>query len=516
MKSVFFILAILLSTLPIVVLSAEISGTVTKQDTGETAFAGISLFDENHDYIGNLGTTDESGYYSFTGLTEGNYYLQVAAYDIEDRNYINAYEAVTIASSGNIFNVSLLLGGSIAGTVTTETTVNNPDNAPLSVDIVDENGEWVTWGFVDTMNPVEANAYPYISQGVPPGNYYVSFYDTEDQFQGKWYDNTANFWDGGQLVEVLTGSTTEDIDATLHEYSVADNRYYFSYTDLNTIYQYKEATGSTSSIVNSYGLLRKYSSNLPVPLGKFNTASVTAPSTSCTEPEKYIDTTWILQVSDQDDDGGTGDGILNRDDEIPTVKTWYDMGFTCDLSEFSPHEAGAYNVNTSFLDGGNGGTPLNRTITLSQGLTIAQLPPPTDLTVYWDDSTKELRSTWSMPEYEEGLTKYAQIRVYLYRRGLFNQRMVRVINLPTTLDSFILNEDLTLPFADGSADQIDVQIRVYGVNNTLARLRQSYDFDLTTGYLTPATIAAPPYDVNDDGKTGLAESIHILRTLTEQ
>jgi len=120
--------------------------------------------------------------------------------------------------------------------------------------------------------------------------------------------------------------------------------------------------------------------------------------------------------------------------------------------------------------------------------------------------------SWTNPvTYPVGTT--FRIRVEPFKNGQHKNIRVRVRDLPPTITSFTLEQYGTNPFNHSGVDQLRLRVFVRGANSTTAVTEQGYDFDAVAGTLTLASIGPRPYDINNDGQTGLAESIDILRNL---
>ena len=505
---------------PFVSQSADISGCVKKSGSLEPITHASVAFAFVDNWI-NLGDVDPiTGCYNISGIAEGDYNLVIQPHLFSpDERYIVQRRAVTISTTGNSFDFTLEKGGNFTGTMTTEVPVINPETNHINVDVFDENGNYHSTGYVDWNNNGT-----YISAGLQPGLYYVRFTDHSGQFQSEMYDNLpgdnslSNMW-RAQKVSVSMDTTTPDINVSLHEAAESKNRYYITYSDVSTYHTSQNSPDSYSTFIGGYAEFERFSNGYPISSDEIASFAITGPSSQCTAKESdfYTDIYLRLRYRDIDDNGGVGDGLINRPDEVSEIVPNVTAGSNCNWGS-SPHEAGQYQFTANFENGsGNDIPPLTHSLSLPRGLTWDELPPVTNLTANWNNSSNELSLSWKSPNYPNpSLLQNMQIRVYSYKNGQFNNTQFRVQNLPPTLSNFTLNSDMTTAFNHAKVDQIDVQIRVYGTNNTMARTRQSYDFDSKAGTLIPAEIRMKYFDINGDGKTGLEEAIHNLRILTGQ
>ncbi len=500
--------------------SATIQGTISKAAPSGGVMTNAQVFLLNADgrWIDKWVDVDGSGFYRLLDVAEGNYTIVVRPhlYTTDDM-YAVTYFDETVSAGINTFNYTIENGGNVSGTII-------PDVAPsgnwsdIRVEIWDGNGKYITDGWVTD------NSGNYKTSAVAAGDYNIKFVDNNDQYQKEWYNNVpeSQFW-LASTVHVLLNSVTENIDATLHEPSAANDRYYSGWSDISTVHKRNSETGTIRTYSSAYSQLFRFFNNLPASVDDFDTLTITGATTSCTTngainstsgPDFFADYSSGFELNDMDENGGIGDGVINRPDEFVQPKDWFDAGARCNFGNL-PHEGGEYSFELSFLNGRNNGMSINKTLNFSAPLTDSQLPPPSNLVAFWDDTKNELQLSWDMPSYNPVYAELVQIRIYPYRNGSWMHSRFRVNNLPITLNSFTLDNSHTFSFNHSEVEQLNIQIRVYaGAHNTQARLDQSYNFDSTTGHLTPAAIAARPYDINNDGQTGLAESIHILRELT--
>lgn len=499
---------------PITSFSADISGCVTKAGGSDPIQnANITLFDTSHGYLQYLSAVDAEGCFTASDVNEGTYYLEAApVIPGPDQSYIRGYQAIVVNSSGNVFDFELQQGGNISGTVSLEAEIDNPDNFPLDVQVFQANGNYVASGWIDWD---EGGAY--ITAAVPAGDYLVMFADDSGQFQEEWYDNMPARWNNTWAVPrvtVSTGSVTTGIDASLHEITESANRYYYIDPYLQTFYT-AQAGKPLQTFTWMIGDINRFSNDMAISSDEVASYVVYKPAAAvCTgHPMRYD--TWRLRFRDQN-----GDGLITESNEYLGLNPYTEGGGECQDNSYVL-EAGQYQVVTTFKNGANNGEPLTRTVTLQEAAfnSSSELPPPTNLVSSWNGTTNELSLSWTMPTYDSERTSQMQIRVYMFRNGQDLDRQVRIDQLPTTpdMDHFTLTGDMTAPFNRSDIDQLQVQVRIYGKNNhTVSRVKESYDFDAEAGTLTPANIRMTYFDVDGDGKTGLAETIHTLKVVSDQ
>ena len=505
--------ATLIFSHPLAAYSADISGCVTKAGgLGPITSASVTLFDGSNNLLQDLGVVNStSGCYTASDIAEGIYHLQIAPVaPSPDQSYIVGYQQIVVNSSNNVFDFTLELGGNISGTVSLEAPINDPDN--VVVQVFETNGSYVTWGWIDW-----ANDGAYTTEAVPSGEYLVKFADNDGQFQEEWYGNMPARWNvawGVPRVTVTTNATTAGIDASLHEIADSANRYYYIDPYLQTFYTAR-ADKPLQTFTWMIGNIQRFSNDAVIASDEVASFVVNKPTaTTCTGyPMRYD--TWRLRFKDQN-----GDGLITDSNEYLGLNPYSEGGGECQDASYVL-EAGQYQVVSTFKNGANNGEALTRTVTLQEPAfnSTSELPPPTNLVSTWDKTTNELSLSWTMPTYGSERTSQMQIRVYLFKNGLDLDRQVRIDQLPTTpeMNHFTLTKDMTAPFNKSDIDQIMVQIRVYGANNhTVSRVIESYDFDSEAGTLTPAEIRMTYFDVNGDGKTGLAETIHTLKVVSER
>ena len=482
------------------VYSAIIQGTISRDNPpgGVMTEVQVALLGENGDWLDITTDANSSGFYQITDVDEGNYIIQVRPWLYSDDDlYAVTKFPETVAAGTNTFDYTLEIGGNISGTVTPEVAPTSGDWWKILVELWDENGNYITDGWV------ENSSGEYRTNGVPSGTYYVLFKDQDNQYQRELYDNFPDWYYSPTPVTIVAGSTTPNIDASLHEASNSRERYYIEWVDIATVHNRKNTSNETYSFsFVSSGAYRFDGS--PVVPDEITGYDVTSPSGSCqNNPFGFI--TWLRHVfTDRN-----ADGLTNLDNErgAPSALVFSDVSCNLDQS----HPAGDYHASMTFQNG----QTASRSNSPPEALPLNTLEPVSGVSAVWDDASNELELSWVIPTPYPAESTY-QIRVEPYNNGQYKNVQIRIRNLPATITSFTLDSGMTAAFNNPNNDQLRVEIRVEGPNNTQARTRQGYDFDSETGALSEAKISERPYDINGDGQTGLAESINILQIITTQ
>jgi hypothetical protein len=157
-------------------LGGTIWGTVTDAQTGQPLDdPEVSIYDESGDWI-DTDWSDTPGTYVIEGLKSGIYYafarsgsgyIRELYDDIPCAGYCNPTlgSPISVGTSESVqVDFSLQLGGSIAGTITDAQTGHFLRS--VQVDIYDEIGRWVAYGWTDQMGT-------YAGGGLPSGTYHA-------------------------------------------------------------------------------------------------------------------------------------------------------------------------------------------------------------------------------------------------------------------------------------------------------------------------------------------------------
>jgi hypothetical protein len=207
-----------------VLQSYGISGTITREDTGDPiSGATVMLFDQSG-YFEDQVTTGASGGYSFGGLLDGTYFVQASADGVIDELYDDVscpsyfycypeYDGTPIEVSGaSVTGIDLALtsSGTISGTVTAASG-GDPVEAYM--------GLYSVFGtFIDSLYAGGDGTYEI--SGIPSGKYYLvaEAYDYQDEL----YDDipcpgSCDVTTGTQL-QVTNGATLSGIDFALNRF----------------------------------------------------------------------------------------------------------------------------------------------------------------------------------------------------------------------------------------------------------------------------------------------------------
>lgn len=501
---------------------AVISGTISGTNGDSVCVTARKLRDGSTnscdtDWIAGWGT-EPDGSFSFIA-PPGTYYLDISA-DCGDGNpynlvneywtsdgegtpYCNQAESSEFSVGTNPDkNLTLAPGGFISGTITR--VPDTGDWNDLEVIVLYFNGEWYQWLH---SGPVNSDG-TYTTNPLPTGNFYVQFRDNNNQFQEELYNNVPT-WDpeAAQLVTVTAPATTSNINATLQH--ITDDRYHPAWTGINTWHDYDNTSMTTTTSATGDLQLKQFDGSENAGINYNFELSVTTPSGTCNDDNAYADMAWRLRVNDNN-----GNGIIDDDEQrSPAVLNWF--GNSCNFGS-TPHAAGTYTFNATLPDS----TVLTKTMTgVSAGLTTSQIPPVTGLTANWNSpADDELTLSWTLPgtAYPDGSD--IEIRVYTYKNGTPTNNQIRVSTLPIDATHYTFPPEYTIIFFNRNVDQILVQVRTRkwdGTSMTMSRNLQAYTVDYTTDTLTPApAISMTLLDINGDGKTGLEEAIHSLKTIS--
>jgi len=170
----------------------RISGRVTDASGAPIANVDLEIFDINDNdlYYAN---TDASGYYQARGLPTGSYKIRFEGYD--SGNWVSAFyggasqlsEAALVPVTAPMLtpeiNVTLVPGGSIAGTVTNST---GTPAAHAYVHVFDLNGTYISGAEGDA-------AGNYKVPGIPAGTFKLFFEGDDQHSAGQWYSGKASF-----------------------------------------------------------------------------------------------------------------------------------------------------------------------------------------------------------------------------------------------------------------------------------------------------------------------------------
>ncbi len=442
----------------------------------------------------NSCSVSSDGSYVTPNLLPGDYAVEFT--DSSGQLAGNYYSPTPVTvTEGNItpnINIVLTPGGTISGTITTESQIDNYDTIQVVVSELSEQ-----WG-----NFCSVNSDGSYTKRLIPGDYIISFEDASNQFQTEFY-NQSPVSSQATHITVTEGSTTSNIDVLLK--NVTDDRYYIDDGYCYTFHSYDNTTMTTKTMPLMYVSVSRFSDQT----GNWRETIksdflITAPSGTYTENEYEVDNTWRLKLNDDNHNG------IIEDSERADPYAQSELYKWCNLGD-TPHDAGDYIINATLSDGT---TLLSRTVNVEQaGRTLAELPPVTDLAASWDDTDNELDVSWVLPATPYPAETFLQIRLFLYNNGHYLNNPIRVQDLPVTLTQFTIDSDTTVNFDTGLVDQIVVDVRVY-VEHTITETKQAYSFSSETGVLTEAPITMKLLDVDGDKRTGLAEAIYSLKAVS--
>lgn len=209
---------------PVVQATGKLSGWV--QGPTETLLSGgtVSLFlnvangDQTAWYLTEAQTIASDGFFNFADLPIGNYLILArdnsntfaSEYWLDSDN-LGLATTVTVSESVAIslpLPIELTAGGSISGTVTSEST-----GLPLAgikvTAVFDNGGSWQAYRTATTTSNGR-----YLIGSLPAGTYRLYFNDPKRVYNSEYYDNTLDF-NLASTVNVLRLLTTTDINATL-------------------------------------------------------------------------------------------------------------------------------------------------------------------------------------------------------------------------------------------------------------------------------------------------------------
>jgi len=193
-------------------LGGSISGRVTDSTGAGIQNVWVDIVNTNDEWI-SYASTDANGNYTAIGIPTGSYKVSFYGSDLGYvREWYNNkpdignadFVSVTAPNATTGIDAVLEVGGSISGRVTdsTGTGIQN-----VYVDIINTNGEWISWASTD------ANGN-YTAGGVPTGAHKVRFYDWYLGYVNEWYNNKPDFGNA-DAVAVAAPNATTGIDAVL-------------------------------------------------------------------------------------------------------------------------------------------------------------------------------------------------------------------------------------------------------------------------------------------------------------
>lgn len=203
----------------------SITGNVTDESGQPIQGIEVSVYESSGAYV-QLTYTDANGDYFFDGLATTEYKLwfntnyhqgewislgYAPEYYSDKSDFASANPvSVTAGTATPNINASLASGGSITGTITNEAGQSLQDIPITLYQLSDMTGEWYPsyWGSTDGLGN-------YSLGGLATGDYKVQFGNSSfSTYLPEYFTDKADL-DSADLVSVITGAATENIDAAL-------------------------------------------------------------------------------------------------------------------------------------------------------------------------------------------------------------------------------------------------------------------------------------------------------------
>lgn len=522
MRNIGIIWAVIVCFVPAIVHSATVEGNLVRDGGVAITDAFVQALDPANPQLGAVAEGDvNEGYFSFTIDYPGNYEFEIIPFNdgvdqLYRAEFIGPFDIpADDPDPYDLGTTTLYLGGNIKGTITRPDDTGDWNNE-INITVFDENGQYITWGNVDwsqsspfledgeTDNPEYAETtIEYTTNAVAGGSsYIVSINSQHGEYHTVYYDNVPGWSEyDATPVNATNNTSTTGIDFELSDAN--EEQYWISWFGPYTTHLSTPVTNSTYSGAGFE--MDRFSDGRPVHPDKITSILLSSPAGIFTNSTSSIDAFWRVQWFDND-----GNGIIDDPDEWesgPFAVTYFGGYF--DIDTGAPHPAGDYTLTVGLENG----STLTKTFTgAPAGLSTAALPPVESLNAYYDNFDDSLTFDWTLPiSYPGGVS--IEIRLNLFKGGEFINNQLRIRDLPADITGFTFDEDMTVMFNTGRADQISVEVIVKGGNGTKAKTKKSYSFNAETGVLTPGPIRAT-FDVNGDGRTGLEEAIHSLQVIT--
>lgn len=193
-----------------------ITGTVTGQGGVPLQSAYVYAYATDYPWSpAASATTDASGGYTLSGLSDGDYILRfVPPYQsrylgewYDDKQTQGEATALSVAGDTVIADAELALGVRITGKVTSDKDGQPVSNVSIGVYPANSSSS-VSWGYTAYDGTITAPA-------LPPGNYHLRFDPPyESAFLSEWYDNKKDK-DSASVVKLTTPGTDVTINAGL-------------------------------------------------------------------------------------------------------------------------------------------------------------------------------------------------------------------------------------------------------------------------------------------------------------
>ncbi|WP_136810621.1 carboxypeptidase-like regulatory domain-containing protein [Desulfosediminicola flagellatus] len=249
-----------------------------------------------------------------------------------------------------------------------------------------------------------------------------------------------------------------------------------SYTvdSLDVITRHWSRNGVSTSTSFAFISKVRSASGVSVPLDTISTMVVRTPSSAeCTNHS--LNPYWYSRLSYTD---LNGDGSIDLG-ESGTLNDIQGDEIDCVLP-VSPHEAGEYQATFTFT---NGSTYFENLSYDSPGQSISAFPPLENLAAIWLGDTGEMTLAWTLPQ-TYGPENSLEIRVYGEVDGRAKNKQLRILALPPNLTGFTVTQDMTDFLQVEQTDQVRVQLRMRGEDNTQSRTIGRYTYVPATRSLT--------------------------------
>jgi hypothetical protein len=195
--------------------TGSIEGTVTESAHKVLANVSVTVYSEDDEFEASA-TTNASGEYTVSGLSEGQHKVEFSDQPTYSDQYYNKRSSLVSASLVSVtggsttsgIDAEMLQPGKITGRVT------NSAGAPIegvAIDIYGSGFEFEATRFAIT----NANG-EYTIEGLPEGEYKVGFFPTNSTYLSQYYNGQTSLTSANPVL-VTAGVTTTGINATLIE-----------------------------------------------------------------------------------------------------------------------------------------------------------------------------------------------------------------------------------------------------------------------------------------------------------
>ncbi|TFD86101.1 fibronectin type III domain-containing protein [Cryobacterium serini] len=191
------------------VVGGSISGTVTSDASVAGTVATLFRANDSLNSIRTV-TLDETGAYSFVGLTPNNYVIKIATNDtlFAERWFGPSGKkadatAIDLKANAEYTNANIVLtkGGGIRGTIS-----GLPSSYPANVFLYNADHQWVTSVYAYSTD--ESDQRTWSMAGLPAGEYKVQL---NSSGISDWWQNGTSF-ETATVISVIAGEWNEDVD----------------------------------------------------------------------------------------------------------------------------------------------------------------------------------------------------------------------------------------------------------------------------------------------------------------